>query len=494
MPPEAAVKTRKVDSRRYVGTVETVAYVLYDSSKSFNINSYSMRFVLDVLKIDLYRLTFIGIINGIWDIINDTFIGVIVDKTRTRWGKFRPYLIAFAIPGTVGACLYWMAPLFFGKDPMDMGKFMYWLILAMTRDGAGTFQAISEQGFLSTITPSTKERVGLITMATVLDQIWQDIPEISMGVLIDLVNHHIINVQMRNVYLTMGLTTSIICGVIALGFFLVAKERVMQTVEKPNIIEGMKTIIRNKPMLLMMLSDFFGAFSISTGMSNYYIDVLGAASIANVVRIIGAPMSFVSFSYVTWARRKFSTRALWIFGAHFGDFLAVIVFFVGSIGGKGKNGLFRKAKFMIPFLMIKEGIWLSTWGVKKVIPKEMFNETMDYCEWQNGCRTEGMTIAARSFFVKLVGNVTGSLQAGLLKFIGYDLTAGFGTQTDATKYNLFAMSVLLPVATGILGLFPKFFYDLSGEKKERMYEELYERRKLAEQANEENKAVTGINQ
>ena len=86
MPPEAAVKTRKVDSRRYVGTVETVAYVLYDSSKSFNINSYSMRFVLDVLKIDLYRLTFIGIINGIWDIINDTFIGVIVDKTRTRWG------------------------------------------------------------------------------------------------------------------------------------------------------------------------------------------------------------------------------------------------------------------------------------------------------------------------------------------------------------------------------------------------------------------------
>ncbi|MEI6580408.1 MAG: MFS transporter, partial [Eubacteriales bacterium] len=177
---------------------------------------------------------------------------------------------------------------------------------------------------------------------------------------------------------------------------------------------------------------------------------------------------------------KFSTRTLWIFGAHFGDLLAVIVFIVGSIGGRGKNGLFRKAKVMIPFLIVKEGIWLSTWGIKKVIPKEMFNETMDYCEWKNGYRTEGMTLAARSFFVKLVRNVTGSLQAALLKKIGYNLTAGFGLQSESTKYGLFAMSVLLPVATGIFGIIPKFFYNLSGEKRDRMYSDLYERRKLTQ--------------
>lgn len=239
----------------------------------------------------------------------------------------------------------------------------------------------------------------------------------------------------------------------------------------------------------MMLSDFFGAFSISAGMDNYYIDVLGSASIKNVVRVIGAPMSFVSFSYVTWARQKFSTRTLWIFGAHFGDFLAVIVFLVGSIGGRGENGLFRKAKVMVPFLIIKEGIWLSTWGVKKVIPKEMFNETMDYCEWKNGYRTEGMTLAARSFFVKLVKNVTGSLQAALLKKIGYDLSAGFGKQSESTKYGLFAMSVLLPVATGIFGIIPKFFYDLSGEKRDRMYNELFERRRMTQQENSDEYSV-----
>ena len=479
--PHEAITAVKVDDRKYVSRLESAAYVLFDSSKSFNIDAYSTRFVLDVLKIDLVRLSLIGIINGIWDVVNDTFIGIIVDKTRTRWGKFKPYLIAFAVPATMMTCLYWMAPLFFGTDPKDLGKFFFWLVLAMAREGGGTFRSISEQGLLSTITPNTRERIGLITKAEVVSQIWESFPEITMGVLIDLVNHKVIKVSMKSVYVTMGISTTIVCGIMALFFFFLAKERVVQSIERPDIKAGIKSILNNRPMLLIMLSELFGAFSISTGMDNYYIDVLGSASIKNVVRVIGAPMSFVSFSYVTWARKRFSTKALWIFGAHFGDLLAVIVFFVGSIGGHGKNGLFRKAQFMIPFLIAKEGIWLSTWGVKKVIPKEMFNEAMDYCEWKNGYRTEGMTISAKSFLVKLVRTMTNALQAALLKKIGYSLSAGFGNQSESTKYGLFAMSVLLPVATGVFGIVPKFFYDVTGEKRTQMYAELYERRKLTRQ-------------
>lgn len=468
----------KIDERRYVGSLETASYVLFDSSKTFNIDAYANRFELDVLKIDLAWLTLIGIINGIWDVINDTFIGVIVDKTRTRWGKFKPFLIAFAIPATITTCLYWMTPLFFGTDPRDLGKFFFWLILAMTREAGGTFRGISEQGLLSTITPNTRERIGLITKAEVISQVWENFPEIAMGVLIDLVNHKVIKIPMRSVYVTMGITTTIVCGIMAMIFFFLAKERVVQSVERPSLKEGLKSIINNRPMLLIMLSELFGAFSMSTGMDNYYIDVLGSASIKFIIRILGAPMSFISFSYVTWARERFSTKALWIFGSHFGDLLGIIVFFVGSIGGRGKNGLFRKATFMVPFLFIKEGIWLSTWGVKKVIPKELFNEAMDYCEWKNGYRTEGMTISAKGFLVKIVRSFTGSLRAILLKRIGYNLSAGFGKQSESTKYGLFAMSVLLPILTGVWGIIPKFFYNVAGEKRTQMYNELYERRKL----------------
>ena len=69
-----------------------------------------------------------------------------------------------------------------------------------------------------------------------------------------------------------------------------------------------------------------------------------------------------------------------------------------------------------------------------------------------------------------------TIKAAILASIGYKEGAGFGKQTEKTEYYLFMMCTFLPTVTGILGLIPKFFYDLSGEKKERMYRELTERR------------------
>ena len=88
--------------RRYIGTKETAAYCIFDSSKAVNIGAYSGRFNLDLVKIDFRWGAVAGLIGGIWDIINDTFAGVLVDRTKTRWGKFKPYLLAFA----AGAMMY----------------------------------------------------------------------------------------------------------------------------------------------------------------------------------------------------------------------------------------------------------------------------------------------------------------------------------------------------------------------------------------------------
>ncbi|MEI6580195.1 MAG: MFS transporter, partial [Eubacteriales bacterium] len=78
--------------RRYLGNKETFGYVLFKASQEFNINKYSDRFIFDVLKIDFAYLAIMSTIGGAWDIINDIMFGAIVDKTRTRWGKFKPYL------------------------------------------------------------------------------------------------------------------------------------------------------------------------------------------------------------------------------------------------------------------------------------------------------------------------------------------------------------------------------------------------------------------
>ena len=99
--------------RRYVGNNETAAYVAQDFADSFSIGKYGNRFIWDVVKIDFRINGIVTLFTGAWDVINDIFISAIVDRTRTRWGKFRPYLIWMKIPLTIFGMLYWFMPMFF---------------------------------------------------------------------------------------------------------------------------------------------------------------------------------------------------------------------------------------------------------------------------------------------------------------------------------------------------------------------------------------------
>ena len=97
----------------YVGVRETIAYLLNDWSNSFNINSFSERYIWDVVHIDFGVSAVMNLVTAAWDIVNDTFISVIVDGTRTRIGKFRPYLVGMQLPLTVISIFTWLLPLFF---------------------------------------------------------------------------------------------------------------------------------------------------------------------------------------------------------------------------------------------------------------------------------------------------------------------------------------------------------------------------------------------
>ena len=78
------------ENRRYVGMKETIWYVVYDMCQSFNIDSFNDRFITSILQIDLDFQTIVSVFNGFWDVINDIFTAAIVEKTRPRWGKFKP--------------------------------------------------------------------------------------------------------------------------------------------------------------------------------------------------------------------------------------------------------------------------------------------------------------------------------------------------------------------------------------------------------------------
>ncbi len=460
------------NTRRYVGSKETAAYVAYDIAQSFNINKYQDVFITDIVQVGLSFQTIVTFVIGIWDIINDVFLAAIVDRTRTRLGKFRPWLLVAAGPGFALTIVYWLLPILFGgTGPYHVGKLAFYMIFQLISNLNGSLQTIARTGMLSTITPNIIERTRLITQASLFSGFIEKAPEILMGLLIDLVNHGAIKIPMKGLYVTAGVFTGAVSSVLGIYFVFATKERILQRNEKPSILQGFKSILNNKPLLILTLTEFLSAFGLNTGLNYYYINVLGLASMSTIVGIPGAVVSPTSYAWVTKAREKFSTRTLWIASSHVSDVLMLGVFAVGSI-----NKNYKKIAVMIPAFMIRETIWMAFWGIKCVIPEEMRNESIDYGEWKNGYRTEGITGVAKGLAQKLVGTLGGTIKSAILASIGYKEGAGFGKQSEHTEYLLFMMCTLLPTVTGILGLIPKFFYDLSGEKKERMYRELAERR------------------
>lgn len=474
-PIEDEKNVRYYEGHNYVGVRETVAYLFNDWSNSFNINSFSERYIWDIVNIDFTVSAAMNLVTAAWDIVNDTFISVIVDNTRTRIGKFRPYLVGMQLPLTVMSIFTWLLPLFFGTTSgTHLPKLIYYYFFAIINETAGTFTNVAKSGYMSTITPNPNERIRLITLAELLTgYMGEDLPRYIMGVLIDLVNNKVVKWKLSSVFMVMGGATALISSLCTFWFFLESKERVPQSIEKPSVKEGMKAIFSNYPVLLMCLSEFLGNFSISKSETNYFIDVLGSYSLITLLNIPSSMNGSISYAFVAPLRKRFSSKSLWIFNDVYNSVLSIGVFLFGMTK---KKTMFQKTVPMCIAFGIKEWFVKWSWGISKVINADLWNEAMDYCEWKNGYRMEATTGVAKGLILKIQSALLGSVTSLIMKKIGYVQGLEIGTQNDRTKFWEFALCTIIPTVTGILRIVPKFLWPISRQKREWMYAELSEKR------------------
>ncbi len=481
--------------RRYVGTHETIAYIMNDFSNAFNINAYTNRFIWDVVGIDFRISAFIGIFTGIWDVLNDSVFAVIVDRTRTRWGKFRPYIIFFQIPLTLLATLYWLMPFLFpATNPTFLPKLIYYFTLGVVRETAGTFTSIAKTGYMSTATPSPGERARLLMLANLITgYLGEDLPSMLMSVFYDLINNKTLKWRFDKLYLFMGMGTGVVSCALSLWYFIVSRERVMQSIEKPSLRQGLRAIVNNYPVLLMTLSSLLGNFSVSTDKSSYMIDVLGSASLDLIINAPSGVVGTISYAFVPGLRRRFSTKSMWVFSDLYSRARWTAVFLLGLYK---KN--YKKRLFMSIVLGIEAFFGKLTFGLNNVILADMQNEVMDFCEWKNGYRVEATTDAAKNLVLKLQGVFMGSVRSLIYDNIGYTQMRAIGTQTEKTKFWLFAMCTIVPQLTGILSVIPKFLYPINAKMRNTMYLQLNERRmeiaKKVSAASEKELSVLGKKQ
>lgn len=462
---------------RYVTPKENLIYGIANGGQCMSYTflcSYITYFFVNVFNIDAKIVSLMLFIEGIWDTVNDPLMGSLVDKTRTRYGKFRPYLMTVPIPLAITTIALFAGPLLVGEGGSDAPrKIVYMTITYFMWEFFYTIGDVPFWSLSAAISPNPEDRTRAITSARFTSSIVGSIPGIAMPILIDLSSRKIISTGFRELFFIVALITSILgMALFSLSGFAV-KERVQQSSDEPTVKECLSGLYKNKYLRILILKEVLSAFGGIGGTfgTYYFVDVLGVASASLIMGIPNAIVSLSSFFFLKVFKKFMNNKQMIIFSKFYSLIISLLKY---AIGYRHYSSL----SFIMPLFMILNAFDGITNGINSVIPMEMIGETVDYAEYTTGQRTEGISFSVMTFVGKFSNALSRSSGTFLLDVIGYKTSdeSAIVKQSASTKSKIWALYTIIPALLGIIGVFPMFLYDLTGSKREEMYKELTEMR------------------
>ncbi len=466
---------------RYVGVKETVIYGLANAGQCFGYNiiagSYLSLFFTKVFGVPPTAVAAMMLFLGLWDTVNDPLMGSIIDKTRTRYGKLRPYLLIVPIPLGLATIMLFAGPTLLGDNTTTVAKIIYMFITYFIWELFYTLGDVPFWALSAAISPSPSDRTRVISSARFVSGIIGGLSTTILTVLMDLSNNGVIPLSLAQVFLIMA----IISGTAGMALFslsgICTKERVVQTVKEPSILDGFKALIKNKPLLLIVIGNVLGALGGIGGFfqAYYYSEVVQMNSLTIIVYLPGTILGFLTYLLIPKIKQKFDNRQIIFLNGFVRLVVGIIVFVVGVTQ-------FTNLWVVVPVLMIQNLLFSMFNTINMVIPTEMIGDTIDYMEWKTGERNEGISFSVLTFVGKLTGSISGTIGNALLPVIGLSfLTLADGTTQTLKAYEytdtlIWGMFTLAPAILGLLPLIPYIWYDLTGEKLKQVREEMTERR------------------
>ncbi|MBR5201997.1 MAG: MFS transporter [Clostridia bacterium] len=465
---------------RYVGVKETAIYGIANAGQCFGYNiiagSYLSLFFVKVFGIPPAAVGTMMLILGLWDTINDPLMGSLIDRTRTRYGKLRPYLLIVPIPLGLATIMLFAGPQIIGDKAEDVSKIIYMFITYFIWELFYTLGDVPFWGMSAAISPSPSDRTRVISSARFVSGLIGGLSTTILTVLMDLSNNGIIPLSLSQVFLLMA----IISGTFGMALFslsgICTKERVVQTVKEPSVLDGFKSLIKNKPLLLIVIGNVLVAVS---GIGNffqtyYYSEVVQMNSLTLIVYLPGTILGFITYLLIPKIKQRFDNRQIIFLNGFVRLIMGTIVFFAGVT-------CFTNLWVVVPLLMIQNLLFSMFNTINMVIPTEMIGDTIDYMEWKTGERNEGVSFSVLTFVGKLTGSISGTIGNWLLPVIGLTFVT-MGTETvtvkayEYTDTFIWGMFTLAPAILGLLPLIPYIWYDLTGDKLKQVREEMAERR------------------
>lgn len=400
------------------------------------ITTYLTVFYTDVAGIDAVAVGVIMLASKVIDAFSDVLMGIVVDKTRTKWGKCRPYFLFGAIPLALFAVLTFMMPSF----STETGAIVYAFVTFNLVSTAYTVVNTPLSAILPSLSNEKNERNILVTFRMVMAAIGSFCVTTFATPLIDSFGG---NNNATSYALTIG-----IFSVIAIVLFFFAFGNTKEIVkpvnpQKVTIKQGLKAVNKQYILFIIIMFVFMLGFAIKqAGVVYYYTYVVCdtsiipiQAAVTSVSMIIGQLCIPIFSKYIGKKNSVFIMSAIAIIGN--------IIFIISNSLG-----------YNFSMMIIGTAVVWYAMGFLMGMRFSLLADVVDYCEIKSGVQASGMLSSMDSFVAKLTFGLNVTIFMALMDFGGYVANQ---PQTDFEKLciniGFIGVPILCAVLTAVLLIF-----------------------------------------
>lgn len=446
MEKKSRLTLSKVVERFSYGCGDFGCNIIYTAMSAFLMIYYT-----DYAGVNALAVGTIMMVSRIFDGVSDIIMGILVDRTKSRFGKARPWLLRMCVPFAVSGVLLFSVPTSWAATPKLVYVFITYNLVSTV---IYTAINVPYSALNALMTQDPYERSVL--------SIFRNLLATAGTLTINLCTLPLVEYFGDNA--SAWTKTFCVLGLLAVAAFLInffgTKERVRPSGAAQNkgagqkapdvpVMTGIKALFQNKYWIMMtgMLALFFLMYSVNGGATVYYAkDILGDRNLVGTINGIFNIVQIAGMFFIAMLVKKYGKRNVFAAG--------LVLDIIGMLILNFSNGVIG----MIIVSSIIRGVGNACGGATMWA---MVSDTIDYGEWKTGVRTEGLVNSACSFGYK-IGNGIGSALLGLILEIG-GYVGEAATQTASALASIRVCFVWIPVAVYIAGLVIMKFYHLDRE-------------------------------
>jgi GPH family glycoside/pentoside/hexuronide:cation symporter len=426
------------------------------SMTSTIVGAYFAIFLTDVVGVRPGIAAIAIFIGRTWDWINDPIFGYISDRTRTRWGRRRPFLLFGTIPFAIIFALMWWRPPIQG----DIALMAYYALIYVLYDAAATLTYMPYFALTPELTADYDERTSLTSVRAFFSILGSLVAfPVPLMIISGFSPDHAPNV------LLMGVIFAVISAVPLYVVFFGTRERPeFMRQKQPGLRESIRASLQNRPFIFSTVIYLFTWFTVDIlqVILIYFIKyVVDRESSSDVIMATIFLVGILALPLWTWTSRRLNKRLAYIAGMAF--FAAVLLVLI--------NLTAATPLYMILILCVLAGIGVSA---AHVIPWAIIPDAIEYGELQTGERHEGMFYSLITLMQKIASSFAIPLALLVLDRSGY--VANSAQQPSSAILGIRIVTGPIPAVMICIGIIFAILYPLGRERYTQIAHELEERR------------------